>query len=104
MNDPAVVLLDEPSARLDLGGREHLVDALETLAADPVAPPLVLVTHHVDDVPPSMTHALLLRAGRALRQGPIEQALTAASLSECFGLDLTLERRRGGRYAAWATG
>ncbi|MFV0307927.1 MAG: ABC transporter ATP-binding protein [Desertimonas sp.] len=104
MNDPAVVLLDEPSARLDLGGRERLVGALEDLNTDPGAPPLVLVTHHVDDIPPSMTHALLLRDGRALSQGPIDTALTAASLSACFGLPLSLERHRSGRYRAWATG
>ena len=70
MNDPAVVLLDEPSARLDLGGREQLVHALDDLAGDPAAPPLVVVTHHVDDIPPTMTHVLLLRDGRALRQRP----------------------------------
>ena len=62
MNDPAVVLLDEPSARLDLGGREQLVAALDELAADPAAPPSVVVTHHVDDIPPTTTHVMLLRA------------------------------------------
>ena len=69
MNDPAIVLLDEPSARLDLGGREQLVHALDELGADPDAPPLVLVTHHVDDIPTTITHALLLREGRTLRRG-----------------------------------
>jgi len=102
MNDPGLVLLDEPAARLDLGGREQLVAALEALAADRHAPPLVVVTHHVDDIPPSMTHVLLLREGAVLAAGPIGEALTAASLSACFGLGLTLERRPGGRYAAWA--
>ena len=102
MNDPAVILLDEPSARLDLGGREQLVVALEELAADPSAPPLVLVTHHIDDVPPSMTHALLLRQGRAMASGPVAETVTAATLSACFGLTLRLERRPGGRFSAWA--
>ena len=102
MNDPAVVLLDEPSARLDLGGREQLVVALDEMARDPSSPPLVLVTHHVDDVPPSMTHALLLRQGRAMASGPIGETLTAASLSACFGLPLRLEQRPDGRRSAWA--
>ena len=102
MNDPAVILLDEPSARLDLGGREQLVVALDELAGDASSPPLVLVTHHVDDVPPSMTHALLLREGRALASGPVEPTVTADSLSACFGLPLRVERRPGGRFNAWA--
>lgn len=102
MNDPAIVLLDEPSARLDLGGREQLVSALEHLAAEPEAPPLVLVTHHVDDIPPSTSHALLLRDGRVLAAGPLDDTLTSDSLSECFGLPLSLERRPSGRYSAWS--
>lgn len=104
MNDPAVVLLDEPSARLDLGGREQLVAALQQMASDQTAPPVVLVTHHVDEVPPGTTHALLLRAGRVLTCGPLEVALTAESLSECFGLPLELERRPDGRFTAWGRG
>lgn len=103
MNDPAVILLDEPSARLDLGGREQLVAALEELASDHAAPPFVLVTHHVDEVPPGVTHALLLRDGVALAQGPIDDALTAESLGDCFGIRLELERRADGRLSAWAT-
>lgn len=102
MNDPAIVMLDEPSARLDLGGREQLVSALSELTLDPAAPPLVLITHHVDEVPPGVTHALLLREGRVLTSGPIEEALTSESLSACFGIPLELLRRDGGRYAAWA--
>jgi len=102
MNDPAVVLLDEPSARLDLGGREQLVAALDDLAHDPAAPPSVVVTHHVDDIPPTTTHALLLRDGQILRSGPIDDVLDADALSETFGLELTLERRPSGRFSAWA--
>ena len=102
MNDPAIVLLDEPSARLDLGGREQLVGALSELTLDPAAPPLVLITHHVDEVPPGVTHALLLRDGRVLTRGPIEEALTSETLSACFGVPLELLRRDNGRYAAWA--
>src|SRR4051795_7836072 len=74
-NAPAIVLLDEPSARLDLAGREQLVAALDDLAADPAAPPSVVVTHHVDDIPPTSTHVLLLRTGRILASGPIDDTL-----------------------------
>lgn len=102
MNDPGVVLLDEPSARLDLGGREQLVGALTELTTDPAAAPLVLVTHHLDEVPDGMTHVLLLRRGEVVATGPIETTLTAAVLSECFELPLELERRADGRMAAWA--
>lgn len=102
MNDPGVLLLDEPSARLDLGGREQLVAALAELTLDPEAAPLVLVTHHLDEVPPGMTHVLMLRRGEVVARGPIERALTTRNLSECFELELTLERRDDGRLAAWA--
>jgi iron complex transport system ATP-binding protein len=102
MNDPAVVLLDEPAARLDLAGREQLIAALDELATDAASPPLVFVTHHVDDVPRTMTHALLLRGGRVLAQGLMEAVLDAPTLSACFGLDLCLERRPDGRLSAWA--
>jgi iron complex transport system ATP-binding protein len=102
MNEPGVVMLDEPSARLDLGGREQLVQALAELTLDPDAPPLVLVTHHLDEVPQGMTHVLLLRDGGVIARGPIGSTLTGAALSECFGLPLTLERRPDGRFNAWA--
>jgi len=102
MNEPAVVLLDEPSARLDLAGREQLIAALDELAADPESPPLVFVTHHVDDVPATMTNVVLLRAGRIQAQGPIRDVLDATALSACFGLELCLERRPDGRLSAWA--
>ena len=102
MNDPGVVLLDEPSARLDLGGREQLVQALDDLAATPGGPPIVLVTHHVDEVPDGITHALLLRDGAVVASGPIDESLTAATLSDCFEMPLTLERRPDGRLSAWS--
>ena len=65
------------------------------------APPLVLVTHHLDEVPPGMTHVLMLRNGQVVAKGPIGRHLTAANLSECFGLPLQLERRADGRFSAW---
>jgi len=102
MNDPGVVVLDEPSARLDLGGREQLVGALTEITSDPSAPPLVLVTHHVDEVPPGMTHAMLLREGQVLVAGAFDDVLTADALSECFAMQLALERRADGRLTAWS--
>jgi iron complex transport system ATP-binding protein len=102
MNQPGVILLDEPSARLDLGGREQLVQALSELTLDPTAAPLILVTHHLDEVPPGMTHVLMLRDGKVVTSGPIERHLRADTVSECFGLSLRLERRPDGRFSAWA--
>jgi iron complex transport system ATP-binding protein len=101
MTDPELLLLDEPAAGLDLGAREALVATLDGLAADPAAPAMVLVTHHVEEIPAAMTHALLLRSGRVVAAGPVEQTLTASALSQCFGLALDVERRNG-RWAARA--
>ena len=99
MAEPGLVLLDEPSAALDLGGRERLVDRLDALALDPSAAPVVLVTHHVEEIPPAFTHVLVLRAGRILGAGPIEATLTEELLGEAFDLPLRLERHSG-RWAA----
>jgi iron complex transport system ATP-binding protein len=101
MTDPELMLLDEPAAGLDLGGREDLVARLGALAADTEAPALVLVTHHVEEIPPSFTDILLMREGRIVAAGPLELVLTAANLSETFGLPLLVERR-GGRWSARA--
>jgi|GEM_PF-49218 len=102
MVDPDLLLLDEPTAGLDLGGREALVGRLADLAAAPDAPPTVLVTHHTEEIPPGFTHALLLRSGRVLASGPLDDTLTADALSACFGTSVTLERRNG-RFIALAT-
>lgn len=101
MNDPAIILLDEPSARLDLGGREHLVTTLQQLGADSTAPPFAMVTHHVDEIPAAVTHAALMKDGVISAQGPIDQVITAASISDCFSMSLRLERRADGRFSAW---
>ncbi len=95
MADPELLLLDEPAAGLDLAGREELVRRLGGIAADPGAPALVLVTHHVEEIPPGFTHALLLRAGGVVAAGPVAQAVSSATLSSTFGLPLRLERRSG---------
>ena len=93
MADPELLILDEPAAGLDLGAREDLVARLGDLAQDAASPPLILVTHHVDEIPRGFTHALLLRRGRAVASGPIDEALTAATLSECFAMSLSLDKR-----------
>jgi iron complex transport system ATP-binding protein len=97
MNEPGVVLLDEPTAGLDIGGREELVADMTQWATDPQRPPTVLITHHVEEIPPGFTHALVLKAGRVLMQGPIGDVVTSATLSDAFTLDLRVETRSG-RY------
>jgi len=101
MPDPEMLLLDEPAAGLDLGGREDLLRRLSTLAHDPKAPMMVLVTHHVEEVPDGFTHAMLLRRGSVLAAGPIEDVFTARNLSRCFGVPLEIEHRDF-RWTAWA--
>ena len=99
MTDPELLLLDEPAAGLDLGGREDLVSTLSVLAYDPASPATVLVSHHVEEIPPGFTHVLMLREGRVVAQGPVEEALTAEALSATFGMPLVLEHHDG-RFAA----
>ncbi|MFI6227957.1 ABC transporter ATP-binding protein [Micromonospora echinospora] len=101
MTDPELLLLDEPAAGLDLGGREDLVARLAELAYDPDAPALVLVTHHVEEIPPGFTHALLLREGGVVAQGLLGATLTSDNLSKTFGLPLVVERS-GERFTARA--
>ena len=95
MTEPRLLLLDEPAAGLDMGGRESLVARLGALAADAASPPIVMITHHVEEIPAAFTHVLLLRDGRVVTSGPIEECLNAASLSETFGLQLLLEGAAG---------
>ncbi len=91
MSDPELLLLDEPGAGLDLGGREDLVHRLSMLANDVEAPAQVLVTHHVEEIPPGFTHALLLAGGRVVASGPIGETITGPMLSRAFGtpIDVT---------------
>jgi iron complex transport system ATP-binding protein len=99
MTDPELLLLDEPAAGLDLGGREDLVTTLSTLAMDEAAPATVLVSHHVEEIPPGFTHALLLRQGRVVAAGPLEEVLTEEVLSSTFAMPLRLAHEDG-RWAA----
>ncbi|TDQ55338.1 ABC transporter ATP-binding protein [Actinorugispora endophytica] len=101
MADPELLLLDEPAAGLDLGGREDLVRRLGRLAGDEAAPAMVVVTHHVEEIPPGFTHALLLRGGGVVAAGPLEDVMTADNLSATFGLELKVEND-GDRWSARA--
>jgi iron complex transport system ATP-binding protein len=93
MSDPELLLLDEPAAGLDLGGREDLVRRLGRLARDPIAPVMVMVTHHVEEIAPGFTHVLMIRQGKVVAEGPIDIELTSRNLSLCFGLPLVVERQ-----------
>jgi len=99
MTDPELLLLDEPAAGLDLGGREDLLRRLTRFAEDAEAPASVLVTHHVEELPPGVTHALLLRDGAVVAAGLVTDVLTEEHLSAAFGLPLRVERREGRWYA-----
>ncbi|GGV23395.1 putative ABC transporter, ATP-binding protein [Actinomadura cremea] len=99
MPDPELLLLDEPAAGLDLGGREDLVARLGGLADDPAAPTMAMVTHHLEEVPDGFTHALLLRRGEIIARGKVDEVFTTEHLSNCFGLPLAVERRDGRWYA-----
>jgi iron complex transport system ATP-binding protein len=99
MTDPELLLLDEPAASLDLGAREELVGLLSGFARADDSPAIVMVTHHVEEIPPGFTHALLLASGGIVASGPLSEALTSETLSETFGLGIELEERDG-RFAA----
>lgn len=101
MTDPELLLLDEPAAGLDLGGREALVSTLGEIAADPSSPTTILVTHHVEEIPTGFTHALLLRAGQVVASGPVGETISDETLSACFGMNLRLSRN-GERWTARA--
>lgn len=103
MGRPDLVLLDEPAAGLDLGARERLLARLAGLTADPAAPPLVLVTHHLEEIPPGITHAALVRQGRLLAAGPAGTVLDGPTVSACFGVDVAVGRA-GDRWHARAAG
>lgn len=102
MTDPELLLLDEPAAGLDLGGREELVARLADLAADPDAPAIVLVTHHVEEIPPGFSHCLLLSEGSVVGSGLLADVLTSENLSAAFGQSITLDYIDG-RYFARRT-
>jgi iron complex transport system ATP-binding protein len=102
MTDPELLLLDEPAAGLDLGGREDLLQRFANFAADPAAPATILVTHHIEEIPVGTTHALLLKDGAIAVSGPISQVITSEHVSAVFGTNIVVTPE-GGRYFARAS-
>jgi iron complex transport system ATP-binding protein len=102
MTDPELLLLDEPAASLDLGSREELLQLLSEFAASPNSPAMVMVTHHVEEIPQGFTNALLLRKGRVVAEGTLAEVVTAELLTETFGIPLELTSSKG-RFAARAS-
>ena len=101
MTDPEILLLDEPAASLDLGSREELLQLLTEFAKAKAAPAIIMVTHHVEEIPPGFTHALLLRKGTIVAAGPVDEIITAPLLEETFGLPLEVTSSNG-RFTARA--
>jgi iron complex transport system ATP-binding protein len=97
--EPDLLLLDEPAAGLDLPAREHLVSAVTAAASRPNGPTTVLATHHLEEVPPTVTHAALLRDGRLLARGPAGEVLADGPLSACYGIEVAVERIDGRWWA-----
>jgi len=101
MTDPELLLLDEPAASLDLGAREELLQLLGGYASAPKAPAMIMVTHHVEEIPLGFDRALLLANGKIIAAGPIAEVITSENLSATFGLRLDLDEKDG-RYSARA--
>jgi iron complex transport system ATP-binding protein len=102
MTDPELLLLDEPAASLDLGAREELLQLLGSFASSDQSPAMVMVTHHVEEIPAGFTHAMLLAEGEVQAAGPIAEVITGDNLSDTFGLELVVSTSENGRYAARA--
>ena len=100
MTRPEILFLDEATTGLDLGAREHLVASLGEMASDPTGPVIVLVTHHVEEIPSGFGHIVMMDEGSVVSAGPIDEVMTSSSLTSCFGQPLQVERRDG-RYRAW---
>lgn len=92
MTDPEMLLLDEPAASLDLGAREELLQLLGNYARSPESPAMIMVTHHVEEIPVGFTHAMLLSGGHVVAAGPLDEVITSERLGETFGLYLSVER------------
>ena len=99
MPNPEILLLDEPAAGLDLGGREDLLRRLNALAADPSSPALVIVTHHVEEIPRGSTHCLLLREGVVVSQGELREVLTSENLSIAYDIAVQVQEEDGRFFA-----
>jgi len=101
MTDPELLLLDEPAGSLDVGAREDVIEMLDHFASDPGSPAMVMVTHHVEEIPAGFTHLMVIAEGRIVGAGPIRDTLTGDVLSEAFGRPLSVTHNNG-RYQATA--
>ena len=101
MTDPELLLLDEPAGSLDVGAREDVIEMLDHFASDPGSPAMVMVTHHVEEIPAGFTHLMVIAEGRIVGAGPINDTLTGDVLSEAFGRPLSVTHNNG-RYQAAA--
>jgi iron complex transport system ATP-binding protein len=99
--EPELLLLDEPATGLDFPAREALLGAIDDLAISRPQLPTIMVSHHLEDLPTSVTHVLLMRDGRVLASGLVDDILTSAYISECFGFPIDVHRF-GGRWTARA--
>jgi iron complex transport system ATP-binding protein len=104
VSEPRLLVLDEPSAGLDMPSREGLIAALERSIRERPDLTVVLATHHLEEIPPSATHAALLRDGCLVSSGPIEEALTPAYLAGCYGIDVEVSRHEGRWFGTARTG
>lgn len=101
MPNPEILILDEPASGLDLGGREQLLESLTELAKDNAAPVIILVTHHVEEIPAGFTHGLLLKNGEITQQGPLSEVFHTAHITELFDFPVLIEEKEG-RFTAKA--
>ncbi|MBO3724023.1 ABC transporter ATP-binding protein [Actinomyces bowdenii] len=104
MPDPELLILDEPAAGLDLAGREQLLASLSEIIASPGAPSMLLVTHHLEEIPIGFTHALALRHGQVQAAGPLDRVITGEIMSATFDLPLEVRQDRGRYWARGAAG
>jgi iron complex transport system ATP-binding protein len=100
MIDPELLLLDEPTAGLDMGGREDLLSRFAAFANDERAPVTVTVTHHIEEIPAGTTHALLLKDGKVAVSGPVNQVITSQHVSAVFGIEMNVTSNNGRFYAS----